>query len=123
MKTIKIMLIALFIMLILTHNVLAIGVIIGRSENWAVIGNLHTSKTIHTPTLMDISGGIYNLLLGIATAVAIIVGSIIGIQFMTAGINKRVEVKQTLYPYLISCIVVFGSLGIWKLVVNVMSKV
>ena len=42
---------------------------------------------------------------------------------MTAGIEQKVQVKEALFPYLISCIVVFGSLGIWKITVNIMKQI
>ena len=42
---------------------------------------------------------------------------------MTAGIDKKVEVKQALFPYFISCIVLFGAFGIWKLVITIMNEV
>ena len=58
----------------------------------------------------------------LATATAIIIGGILGIQFMTAGIDKKVQVKESLYPYIISCVIVFGSLGIWRLVILLTSQ-
>ena len=42
---------------------------------------------------------------------------------MTAGIDQKVEVKESLFPYIVSCIVVFGSMGIWKLAVTIMNNV
>ena len=61
------------------------------------------------------------MLLAVAFGIAVIVGAILAVQFMTAGINKKVEVKEALFPYLISCGVVFSAMGIWKLVVTIMS--
>lgn len=123
MKILKIIAISFCIISFLSINVLAIGDILSQSENWTQTGSQHTGETMDTKELKETSDTLYNLLLAIATAVAIIVGAILGVQYMTAGIDKKVEVKESLFPYLISCIVVFGSLGIWKLVVTVMSQV
>ena len=57
-----------------------------------------------------------------AIVIAIITGAILGIRYITAGIDNKVEVKETLFPYLVSCIVVFGSLGIWKLVIEILKN-
>lgn len=94
-------------------------------ESWETTGKEYAEEgqTIDTDKINQMSNDLYNLLLAVATVVAIIVGAILGIQFMTAGIDKKVEVKQALFPYLISCIVVFGSLGIWKLVVTIMKQI
>lgn len=123
MKIVRILIISFCIIIFLSINVFSIGNIFSTGEDWETTGKAHTNRTIDTNNLNYISGELYNLLLAIATAVAIIVGAILGVQYMTAGIDKKVEVKESLFPYLISCIVVFGSLGIWKLVVTVMSQV
>ena len=123
MKLIKILTISFCIILMLSQSVFALGDILSIGESWETTGKTHANTTMNTDDITDISGKLYNILLAIATAVAVIVGAILGIQFMTAGIDKKVEVKQSLFPYLISCIVVFGSLGIWKLVVTIMNEI
>ncbi len=54
--------------------------------------------------------------------VAVIVGLIIGIRFMTGGIEEKAKIKELLVPYVAGCIVIFGAFGIWSLVVNVLMK-
>ena len=122
MKLIKILAISFCIILMLSQSIFALGDIFSMAESWETTGKAHTDTTMDTNDLNDISSQLYNLLLAVATGVAIIVGAILGVQFMTAGIDKKVEVKQALFPYFVSCIVVFGSLGIWKLVVTIMSN-
>ncbi len=68
------------------------------------------------------SNFIYNLLLAIAIVVAVIVGMILGIQFMMAGIDEKAKLKETLIPYVVGCVVVFGAFGVWKLAVTILSK-
>lgn len=119
---IKILVFILLIIMLLIPNTFAIGDILSKGEDWTGTGSQHTGQTMDTTELKKISSDLYNLLLAVATVVAVIVGAILGIKFMTAGIEQKVQVKEALFPYLISCIVVFGSLGIWKLVVKIMSS-
>ena len=65
---------------------------------------------------------VFNTLLAIAIVIAVIVGMIIGIQFMVAGVEEKAKIKEALLPYVISCVVVFGAFGIWKLVVNILNQ-
>lgn len=123
MKLIKIFIITLSIVTMLSTNVFALGEIFERGESWETTGDANKDTTMSTVRLRQASNALYNLLLAGATVVAVIVGAMLGVKYMSAGISEKVDVKQSLYPYIISCIVVFGSLGIWKLVVTVMSKI
>lgn len=78
---------------------------------------------INEEILGDTTNFLYNLLLAIGIVVAVIVGSILGIKYMMGSVEEKAEYKQTLLAYVISCAVVFGAFGIWKLVVNVLSGV
>ena len=112
-----------FVILLLSQNVFALGEIFLTADDWLDTGSNHTNTTMDTENLRKISGDLYNIFLAAATGVAVIVGAILGIQFMTAGIEKKVEVKQALFPYLVSCVIVFGSMGIWKLIVTILSDI
>ena len=126
MRLIKILLISFCIIITLSQNVFALEQIINVGEDWVSTGKevaANDKLTLSTKLLKEKSSAIYNLFLAAATIIAVIVGAILGIKFMTAGIDQKVEVKQALFPYLISCTVVFGSFGIWKLVVVIMSEI
>ena len=123
----------LITMLFLSHNSFATSTATTTSGRQAGITDIsetassfiqtgidNANTTIDTENLKNKSGDIYNLFLAVATAIAVIVGAMLGLKYMTAGIDKKVEVKESLFPYIISCIVVFGSLGIWKLVVTIL---
>lgn len=122
MKLIKILTVSFCIIILLSQNIFALGDIFSTAESWENTGKQYTNITMDTTELKKTSDSLYNILLAVATGVAVIVGAILGLQYMTAGINKKVEVKESLFPYLISCIVVFGSFGIWKLIVIIMSS-
>lgn len=77
---------------------------------------------LNMDALQSFSGRFYNILLTIASALTIIVGMIIGIKLMTASVDKKAEVKKMFVPYAIGCIVVFGSFGIWKIIVELLQS-
>ena len=122
---VRITMMIIFLIIILSTNIFAgsISEIFSTADSWTATGKANVNQTMDTTELKSTSDIIYNVFLAIGVAVAVIVGAILGIQFMTAGIDKKVQVKEALLPYVISCIVVFGSFGIWKLTVNILSSV
>ena len=66
---------------------------------------------------------LYFITLGIGIAAAAIVGIILGIQFITTGVEGQAKVKEKFLPYVIGCIVIFGGFGIWKLVVDIAQNI
>ena len=92
-------------------------------KDWMSTGYEHRGIGMGSENLREGSSALYNTLLAIATIVAVIVGAILGIRYMTAGLDTKVQVKESLFPYLISCVVVFGSFGIWKLVVTILTQI
>ena len=68
--------------------------------------------------LKDTSSAIYNILLIIGIAVAVIISSILGIRFMIGSAEEKANVKDELVPFIVGCIVVFGAFAIWKLFVT-----
>lgn len=92
------------------------GNIIGQGDEF--INSKDSSiKTLKEDELNDLSNTLYNVLLIIAIIAAFIVGGILGIKFITAGVEGKADIKELLLPYFIGCIVIFGAFTIWKLVV------
>ena len=85
--------------------------------------NTGDDDVLQSNSLENFSKTMYNILLAIGIAVAVIVGGIIGIKLMSAGIEEKADAKKLLVPYFVGCIVVFGAFGIWKLVVTILSSV
>ena len=71
--------------------------------------------------LHSASNYIYNALLGVGIVVAVIVGMILGIKYMTSDSEEKAAVKETLVTYLIACCVIFGAFTIWKIVVEILN--
>lgn len=124
-KVMKVLILILLILFVLSSRIFALGEMLTQAEDFVNDGKDNAEKggTIDTGKLEKGSDTIFNTLLAVGTVVAVLVGAILGIQFMTAGIDKKVEVKQALFPYIISCVILFGSFGIWKLVVTIMNDV
>ncbi len=85
---------------------------LGKGEN----------NKIKDESIQDFSKTMYNILITIATFVAVLVGGILGVKIMIASADEKAQVKELLIPYVIGCIVVFGAFGIWKLVVTILQN-
>ena len=73
--------------------------------------------------IQDVGGRILGVLQTVGVILAVIILVVLGIKYMFGSIEEQVKVKETLFPYLIGCIVVFSAFAIWKIVVNVLSKI
>lgn len=106
-----------------THTyALSIGDIFTGADDFIQSGIDDENPTIEDTDLKNMSNLLYNTLLIIAIVIAVIVGLVIGIQFMTGSVSQKAKIKETLIPYIAGCIVIFGSFGIWKLVVTILSQ-
>ena len=66
---------------------------------------------------------IYNILLALGVGLSVLVGAILGIKYMFGSIEEQVKVKETLFPYLIGCIIIFSAFAIWKIAIKVLSNI
>ena len=90
---------------------------ISDADRFLIIGD---NKYASTEKLQDFSNTMYNILLSVGVAVAVIVGAIIGVKLMASNIDTKAEAKKLLIPYVVGCVVVFGGFGIWKIVVSIL---
>ena len=89
-------------------------------------GNRFTSTgklKLDPDNLQNFSRTMYNILLAVGVAVAVIVGAIIGIKLMVAPIEEKAEAKKLLVPYVAGCVIVFAGFGIWQLVVTILQGI
>ena len=68
-------------------------------------------------------GDIYNIVLQIGVGLAVIVGIVLGVKFILSSVEGKAEVKKMLITYVVSCVVIFGSFGIWKIIVTILQTV
>lgn len=80
------------------------------------------SNTIDESQLKETSNFIFKLLMAIGIVVMLLVGTIIGIQFMVASAEDKAKVKEALIPYVIGCGVIFGAFTIWSIAVNLLQN-
>lgn len=104
-----------------TTNASSIGETIQGADDFVSDGSEGTK--ISSDNLKDLSDQIYNVLLILGIAIAVIVGLVLGIQFMTGSIATKSKVKESLIPYITGCIVIFGAFGIWKLTVLILRNI
>lgn len=79
-------------------------------------GNSYTSGFDDIQANLDV---IFNILVIVGTVLTVIVGGILGINFMIASAEDKAKIKEALIPYILGCIVIFGAFGIWKLTVAI----
>lgn len=77
------------------------------------------TNVIDQDQLGETSDLIYNILLGISMVLAVIVGMILGIKYMMSSTEEKAEIKETLIPYVVACVITFGAFTIWKIVINI----
>lgn len=63
------------------------------------------------------------VLVGIATVVIAVVMAIMGIKWITATPEQQAKLKQQLIGLVIAIVVIYGAVGIWTLVRNIMESV
>lgn len=73
--------------------------------------------------LQEFSANFYNIMLTVGVAIAVIVGGVLGIKFMTSSVEGKADVKKMLIAYAVGCVIVFGGFGIWKLVVTILEGI
>ena len=97
-----------------------IGDVIGGADSFISKGQKGADSTISSDEIQTTSNLIYNVLLIVGVCIAVIIGVILGIQFITGSVEQKSKVKETLIPYVTGCIVIFGAFGIWKLVITIL---
>ena len=75
--------------------------------------------SVDTEKLKGASDTLYNVLLVIGICVAVVVASILGVQFMIGSAEEKAKVKDAMVIFVLGCIVVFGAFGFWKVFVTI----
>ena len=71
-------------------------------------------NTISVPQLKETSNYIFQILSVLAIITAVIVGIVLGIQFLLASAEGKAEIKEKLSAYIVGCVIVFAPFTIWK---------
>ena len=100
-------------------TVVDLNKIIQRGNDFLDLG---TQEQIPEETIQNLSDIIYNTLLTIGIILAVIVGMVMAIKFITSGLDGKAEVKQLLLPYGVGVVVLFGAFTIWKIVLTILQS-
>jgi len=111
----------IIILAIYPHQTNALGEMIDSGDNFSKLGT--ENNIINMMDIKDVSDTIYNVLLTLGIAVAVIVAGVLGIQFITGSVSTKAKVKDSLIPFIIGCVIIFGSFGIWRALVMIGNKV
>ena len=79
--------------------------------------------TLNEEQLKDEASGIFKIFVIIGTILSVLVGGILGIKYMSASAEDRAPIKETLIPYVVGCVVLYGAFAIWRLVVIVLQNI
>lgn len=73
--------------------------------------------------LQSFSSGLFSVLIIAATAVTVVVGIVLGIKYMIGSVEEKAEYKKLLLPYVAGCVAIYGALGIWKMLVEILGSI
>ncbi len=121
-KKVIFILIILMILVSINTKIHAWSGIIEDGKDFISAGQSSGRDTIKAEELQSLSGYLYNILLAGGVVIAVIVATVLGIQFMLGGAEGQAKVKEMLVPFVIGCIVVFGGFGFWKIAITVGNK-
>ena len=128
--SITIIFIALFSINTVTSKVEAASLsdTLQQAENFLATGeaqyNDPNNPTIDKTKLEEGVNFIYNIFLAAGAFVATVVGIILGIKLMTAATaDEKAHYKKILTVYIVGCVVVFGAVGIWRIVIDTINGV
>ena len=74
-------------------------------------------------SIKEVSDTLFSIFSIAGTAFVVVVGVILGIQFIMGSVTEKAEVKQKLIPYAIGSSVIFGATIIWSIVANVLTGI
>ena len=95
--------------------------IINRGDNFVNQGD--PNNAISENNVKEVSDGIFAIVVVIGIVVAIVAAVVIGVQFVTASVEEKAQLKEKLIPLLVGAAIIFGAVGIWRLVVNILQGV
>lgn len=116
----KILIVTLMLLIVsslIPIKVNAVSDMFQSADDFLAAGSSPTT-VIDETKLQSTSGTIYKWLITIAICVAVLIGAVIGVQFIIGSVEGKAKIQEALVPYIVGCVVVFGSFFIWKTLVN-----
>lgn len=121
-KTIFILII-LAVLISINTKVFAWTSVIETGKDFIQTGEHSKNTTVTEAGMKNLSSYLYNILLAAGVIVAVVVATVLGIQFMVGGAEGQAKVKEMLIPFVVGCVVVFGGFGFWKIALTIGEKI
>lgn len=99
------------------------GDIISSADSFVEEGKNNPNIIVNKNTLNIEIRKMYNVLLSIGVAAAVLVGVILGMKYMLESAEEQAKIKETLVAYAIGCVVLFGAFAIWRVVIEILKQV
>ncbi len=78
-----------------------------------------TTEAVGADRLLSIGNTIIGFLRTVGSIVSVAVLAVIGIKYMMGSVEEKAEYKQTMKPYIIGAVLVFGITNILAIIVDV----
>lgn len=82
-----------------------------------------TNNSMSDDSVRAIMNDLYSILFPLGIVITVIVGGILGIKFMMASAEDKAKVKESMVPYVVGCIAIYGAFGIWRIVIEILSAI
>jgi len=109
-----------FLVLIAFMNVINIKSFSADTLDSFISASANATDKLDTTEMKNISNTIYNVLLSLGIIVAVAFATVLGVQYMTAAAENKAQIKESLIPFIVGCIVVFGAFAIWKAIITIL---
>ena len=122
----------IFMILFGYNQVFAADTVTETGKEWLDLGTSEMPKAKGLAGMLDRAFGINNpnsnqgfeglagLLMGLGIFVVAIVGVILGIRLMFTQAEQKARAREALIIYLIGSVIIFGSVGIWRLLITIL---
>ena len=114
------------------NRVYAANEINQQKSNWGDIFSIgddfikkgsDSQNTINEEQLRSDASSIFKILSTIGVILSVIIGGILGIKFMMASAEDKAQIKEMLIPYVVGCVVIYGAVTIWLIIVKIMEQI
>lgn len=92
--------------------------VIKGADNFLASGK----EQVDEEELKNASNSLVNLFIAAGTILAVVYIGILGIKYMLGAAEEKAEIKETLVPFIIGCVVIFGAFTFWKIAIIIGSN-
>lgn len=103
-----------------TVNAFSFQEIFDKAKFFELIGLPETNNILSQQTLEEIFIPIGQVLVTIAGIVLVVVTLLMAIKYLTANAEQKGKLKQQLIGLVVSIIVIYGAVGIWTIIQDIM---